>query len=196
VAAFYANEPTIAFWQLVNEPDAEGKECGAPAAQILRAFADEMVSVIKARDPHHLVDLGVPGGCAAGNPADYRAIVSGSLDVADVWHDYQNATLAMPPMLQQRIEVLQALHKPALIGESGICADVAPNGTCTGMVSPESLAQRASFFDTKLSAGFRAGICGYIIWNKGAHSSQNDVGQGDPTENALAKYALGISGEP
>jgi hypothetical protein len=196
VAAHYANEPTIAFWQLVNEPDAEGEECGASAAQTLRAFADDMVSTIKAHDPHHLVDLGVPGGCSAGASAGYRAIVSGLLDVADVWHDFQNFTLAMPPMMQQRIEVLQALHKPAFIGESGICADVTANGTCTGIVSPESLAQRASFFDTKLSAGFRAGICGYIVWNKGPLSLQDDVGQGDPTENALAKYAPGLSGEP
>jgi hypothetical protein len=196
VAAFYANEPTIAFWQLVNEPDAAEKGCGASAAQILRAFADDMTSVIKAHDRHHLVDLGVPGRCAAGNPADYRAVVSGLLDVADVWHDYGNVTVAMAPMMQERLEVLHALHRPAYIGESGICADVAANGTCTGIVSPESLAQRASFFDRKLSAGFQAGICGYMVWNKGTHSSQNDIGQGDPTENAIAKYALGTSSEP
>jgi hypothetical protein len=98
--------------------------------------------------------------------------------------------------MQQRIQVLQTLDKPAFVGESGICAGVGANGVCTGVVSPESLARRASFFEMKLSAGFRANICGYIIWNKGPRSAEDDIGRGDPTESVLAKHALGTSGKP
>lgn len=34
------------------------------------------------------------------------------------------------------------------------------------------------------------GLSGYIIWNKGSQSVQDDVGPGDLTESVLAKYAL------
>jgi len=149
-----------------------------------------MVSVIKFVDPHHLIDLGTPGGCAGHNQIDYQTIVGGSVDLADVWHDYRNVTTALPWMMRQRVQVLRGLHKPFFVGESGICADVAASGTCTGIVSVRSLVERASFFDAKLSAGLRAGLSGYIIWNKGSRSAQDDVGPGDPTESTLSKYVL------
>jgi mannan endo-1,4-beta-mannosidase len=189
LVAHYATEPTIAFWQLVNEPDAPGAGCGAQAAQALRAFADDMVSVIQSVDPHHLVDLGAPGSCAGDTPTDYQTIVAGSVEVADVWHDYHRVTIPVPSSLRQRIPVLQRLHKPFFVGESGICADVTSSGSCSGIVSAASLAQRASFFDAKLCAGLRAGLSGYIIWSKGSRSVQDDVGAGDPTEKVLAQYA-------
>jgi hypothetical protein len=194
LVAHYANEPTIAFWQLVNEPDATGSGCGAGAAQVLRMFADDMVSVIKSGDRHHLVDLGVPGTCAGDNPTDYQTIVEGSLEVADVWHDHQQVTVPAPSSLWQRMQVLQRLHKPAVVGESGICADVGTRDACTGSVSQASLARRASLFDAKLAAGFALGLSGYMIWNRGSYSIQADVGPGDPTESVLRKYVLTTPG--
>jgi hypothetical protein len=194
LVAHYASEPTIAFWQLVNEPDAPGSGCGAGAAQALRTFADDLVSVIKSVDRHHLVDLGVPGICAGDNPTDYQTIVEGSLEVADVWHDYQRVTAPAPSLLRQRVQVLRRLQKPAVVGESGICADVGTRDACTGSVSHESLARRATLFDAKLAAGFALGLSGYMIWNRGSHSIQDDVGPGDPTEGVLRKYALTTPG--
>jgi mannan endo-1,4-beta-mannosidase len=189
LAAHYANEPAIAFWQLINEPDTAGAPCGASAAQTLRAFADDMVSVVKSVDPHHLVDLGVPGGCAGDTSADYQIIVGGAVEVADVWHDYDRATTPMPALMRQRLAILLRLHKPAFVGEAGICANVRADGACAGVVTQSSIARRASLFNAKLAAGFAAGLSGYIIWNKGSQSVQDDIGPGDPTESVLAKYA-------
>src|SRR5437773_2400941 len=189
LARHYANEPTIAFWQLVNEPDAG--PCGAVGAQILQSFADDMTTAIKAVDPNHMVDLGVPGGCAGDNSTDYTMIVSGQVDLCDVWHDYGQVATSLPSQIQQRIAICRDLNKPAFAGESGICADSTANGDCSGTVTTTTLNQRATFFDAKLSAGFTAGLAGYIIWSKGSHSVQYDIGSGDPTESVLAKYALG-----
>jgi len=189
LARHYANEPTIAFWQLVNEPDAG--PCGAVGAQILQSFADDMTTAIKAVDPNHMVDLGVPGGCAGDNSTDYTMIVSGQVDLCDVWHDYGQVATPLPSQIQQRIAVCRNLNKPAFVGESGICADSTANGDCSGTVTTTTLNQRATFFDAKLSAGFTAGLAGYIIWSKGSQSVQYDIGPGDPTESVLTKYALG-----
>ena len=188
LARHYANEPTIAFWQLVNEPDAD--PCGAAGAQILRSFADDMTAALKAVDPNHMVDLGAPGGCAGDNTTDYTRIVSGQVDLCDVWHDYDQAATPLPSQMQQRIGVCQNLNKPSFVGESGICADITASETCSGTITTTTLQQRASFFDAKLGAGFNAGLAGYIIWNKGSESVQDDIGPGDPTEGVLAKYAL------
>lgn len=190
LAAHYANEPTIAFWQLINEPDIAGAPCGATAAQTLRAFADDMVALIRSVDPHHLVDLGAPGNCAGDTPDDYREIVASSVAVADVWHDYNQAPTPAPSMLRQRMQALQALQKPAFVGEAGICADVDPAGACGGAISSASLTRRAVYFDAKLAAGFDLGLSGYIIWNTGSQSVQFDIGPTDPAEAVLAGYAL------
>ncbi len=188
LARYYGNEPTIAFWQLVNEPDAG--PCGSAGAQILRSFADDMTTAIKAVDPNHMVDLGVPGRCAGDNTTDYTRIVSGQVDLCDVWHDYAQTATPLPLQMQQRIGVCQNLNKPSFVGEAGICADITASETCSGTITTATLHQRATFFDAKLSAGFNAGLAGYIIWNKGSESVQDNIGPGDPTESVLAKYAL------
>ncbi len=187
LAQHYANEPTIAFWQLVNEPDTD--VCGSIGAHVLRSFADVMTTAIKAVDPNHMVDLGAPGGCAGDTTADYTTIASSNVDLCDVWHDYNQATTSSPSNMQQHIAVCHNLNKPSFVGESGIGADITASGDGSGTVTTTSLKQRATFFDAKLSAGFNAGLIGYIIWNKGSQSDQDDIGPSDPTERILAKYA-------
>jgi mannan endo-1,4-beta-mannosidase len=186
LAQHYANEPTIAFWQLVNEPDAA--PCGAVGAQTLRNFADDMTTALKTVDPHHMVDLGVPGQCAGDTPADYMQVVSGQVDLCDVWHDYEQIATPLPLQMVQRLNICQHLNKPSFVGESGICADVTASQTCSGAITSTSLHERATLFAAKLDAGFNMGLAGYILWNKGDKSVQSDIGPGDPTEAILAKY--------
>jgi hypothetical protein len=185
LAQHYADEPIIAFWQLMNEPDTSS--CGTTGAQILRKFADDMRMAIKTADPHIMVDLGAPGECAGDNTVDYTRVVSGQVDICDVWHDYEQVTAPLPPQMQQRLNVCQRLNKPSFVGESGICADITANQTCSGTITTTSLHLRATLFAAKLGAGFHAGLAGYIIWNKGDESIQDDVGSGDPTESVVAK---------
>jgi hypothetical protein len=187
LAQHYANEPTIAFWQLVNEPDAG--PCGPVGAQTLRHFADDMTMALKSVDPNHMVDLGVPGQCAGKTTADYVQIVSSQVDLCDIWHDYDKTATPLPSQMSQRLNTCLSLNKPAFVGESGICANIDSDHTCTDMTTSTSLQLRATLFTAKLSAGFNAGLAGYIIWNKGKRSVKHDIGPGDPTESTLAQYA-------
>ncbi len=65
IAAHYRDNPTIAFWQLVNEAEAldfSGGPCDEGAATAaLRSFADDVAGVLKTNDPGHLVSLGTIG---------------------------------------------------------------------------------------------------------------------------------------
>jgi hypothetical protein len=208
VARHYANNTTIAFWQIGNELQnytATGCDSFAESAgaQALRAFADDMTAAINTVDPHHLVALGTSGGGECGlSGTDYQYVAAGAVDLCD-YHDYFNVTQAMPNdgynRLAQRISQCRALHKPIVVSESGIAADVGRSGQDTGTVTAGTLLNRAKFFQAKLTAAFKRGVAGYVLWEKeqdSSNSAQNfgqhqlfEIGPVDPTNSVTARVA-------
>jgi hypothetical protein len=211
VAKHFATDPGVALWQLVNEVAAPSYSANgnltcdeASAATALRTYSDDMVSVIRRVDPNHLINLGTIGGasCGTNGSADYSYVHAGLLDLCE-YHDYGAPKEAMPTELVQHVADCNRLGKPMFIGEAGIPANVQPDGTPTGAcnpwpsctsipVTPSTLAQRASFFGSKISAASQAGIVGYLIWVKSPfYSSKNDgyaISDGDPTEATLTSF--------
>jgi hypothetical protein len=213
VAAHYADDPTIAMWQLVNEAQANTK---APSGQLecdnltgeraLRSFSDDMTAAIKAVDPHHLVNLGTIGGnqCGVMGTAAYQYVHDGLVDVCE-YHDYGHSAGAMPAgadSLAQRIHDCATLPhgaKPMFVGESGIQSNVQPAGgpesctpwpTCTPYpITSDTLTRRADFFGAKMKAAFTAGVVGYIIWVKSPYYTPSSdiyaIGDNDPTDQAM-----------
>ena len=114
--------------------------------------------------------------------------MSGQGDLCDVWHDYNRIATPLPPQMKERLNACLSLNKPSFVGESGICANVDSSWTCSGMITPISLQQRATLFAAKLDSGLNAGLAGYIIWSKGNRSVKNDIGYSDPTESVVAQY--------
>ena len=111
VAKHFANNPGVAFWQLVNEAqaptlDSSGQlTCDETAAtQALRGFADHMVTAIRKVDHHHLVDLGTEGigQCGMQNPTDYSYIHAGNVDLCE-YHDYGSPATDLPPGMAEAI---------------------------------------------------------------------------------------------
>jgi endo-1,4-beta-mannosidase len=201
VAARYAGDPTIAFWQLVNE--AEDKTatgaCLGNAASALRSFADDMVAAIHTVDRNHLINLGTMGGgqCGTAGSANYRLIHAGGIDLCEV-HDYGDPVDALPGDqwngIRVRIDDCHALGKPIFIGESGICAEVGANGSCGSTMTTSSIQQRAAFFANKMTAAFGAGMVGYLIWMKGTGGTGGlDVGPGDPAEGAMLQVSRSLA---
>ncbi len=197
IVQHYANEPTIAWWQLVNEPDgrnSDGSCSESSAASALRNFADDIVTnVIKspsgANDTQHMVDLGSISWCG-GQGADFQYVYAGAVDLCDAYHDYAGAANTFPSGLQSHINACTANNKPSFVGEAGICADVGSNGSCTGTVSSTTLQNRASFFYNKMTSAVTGGIAGYMIWSKSKTPSSGwDVGPGDPVETMMATYS-------
>jgi hypothetical protein len=216
VAARYANQPTVALWQLVNEASANTLTSSgqltcdeAPAAAALRAFSDDMVADIHGVDTNHLINLGTqnPGQCGM-QAADYTYIHAGSVDLCE-YHDYGAPGTAMPTgpdSLTQAIADCHSLGKPLFIGESGIPANVGPDGTPNATCSPwptcspnaityATLDQRAQFFQSKISAANQAGVAGYLIWVKSPYYTDATDGyaisDGDPTEAQLSTALQG-----
>jgi hypothetical protein len=208
VAAHYANEPAVAFWQLLNEgqaptisPSGQVSCNEAAAASALRSFGDDMVTAIQSVDPHHLVDLGTSGsGCGTGTNADDQYVHAGKSGLCD-YHDYGQSAVSMPASWAASIADCKAIGKPAFVGESGILANVQPDGSpaseCTpwpgcspDQITGATLAQRAAFFKAKIAAGNQQGVAGYIIWVKSPYYDPSTegyaIGDSDPTEGVLA----------
>src|ERR1700736_1802333 len=193
MAGRFANDPAIAFWQLVNEAEAKDSIYGAcqerPAAHALRAFADDVAGAMKAVDHHHLISLGTMGYGQCGTSwTDYRYIHAGKIDICE-YHDYAAGAIWGSPWngVIWNVQQCVALHKPIFVGEAGIDASVQANWTAHGWVTQTSLAQRASFFQQKMDAQFAQGIAGFLVWGKTMQASSGvAVGPGDPTEAVMA----------
>ncbi|MHB8719595.1 MAG: cellulase family glycosylhydrolase [Candidatus Dormibacteria bacterium] len=208
VAQHYASNTTVALWQLVNEIDPAGctPSSESMVASAIHDFGKTVATAVKSVDPNHLVGLGTQGSGQCGTSGVYYAQVHGAtaIDLCE-YHDYHEATHAMATGdpasstdtgngLQTRLDQCQALGLPLVIGESGILANVQPDGSASGSVTSTTLQQRASDYAAKLHAAFAAGVDGYLIWEgipdtSDSSANVNDgaygVGPGDPTLAAL-----------
>ena len=167
VVSRYANNPTIAMWQLVNEGEAVNGSgsCNESAAlAALLAFSNNVGGLVHSLDRNHLVSLGALAGysgsgaqwCGAQN-GDYQLLMaSPGNDVCD-YHDYgyPNKPMGIPfgPDLSTAIGMCHAEGKPLMVGETGIV-----DNTSAG------LASRAAEYTAKFSAQFSAGAVGELMW--------------------------------
>ena len=183
IVSRYKNDPTIAMWQLINEAEIKtGKSASScsPTTDLYN-FAADVSGLIKSIDPNHLVNLGTMGGGQCGSQGgDYQKL--GSIPTIDVleFHDYGHDSTAMPTNLASDITASKALGKPIFVGEAGI------QDTTAG-----SLSARASEFDAKCTAQFRAGVGGFLVWswnNSPSSPASWEIGPGDPTLKVINAY--------
>ncbi|MDQ6846883.1 MAG: glycoside hydrolase family 5 protein [Candidatus Dormibacteraeota bacterium] len=204
IAAHYRNDPTIAFWQLVNEAEAldgVGGACEDAAANAaLRSFADDVAGIIKANDRGHLVSLGTiaTGQCGTSSTSDFLNLHSGLIDICE-YHDYFGPG-GLPGDqwhgVAVRINQCHSLNKPIFAGEVGLQASIASDGSSGGPVTAASLAQRATFFKEKLQAQLGAGVAGFLIWQyaTGPRTDNYEIQPGDPTEAVMLRVAATLAG--
>ncbi len=205
MAAHFATNPAVGFWQLVNEAeDPASTGCDeAAGTTALRAFADNMATAIHQADPNHLVNLGTQGAGECGTAgSDYGYVHAGAVDLCEI-HDYNNPATALaagPNSPADDIHQCQALHKPIFVGETGIPANVQPDGsTGSAPITQATFEQRAADFQGRIQAYNAAGNLGFVIWFKSplytVDEDSTDVPNGDPTEPVLGD-ALDPSAAP
>lgn len=203
LAERYAGSPAIAFWQLINEPEAGAAEgCDeAAAAEALAGFADEASAVIRAADPEHLVSLGTIGGGQCGTAGQNYMAAHEAIDVCEI-HVYDDEgaetspTTALPGDatngVAARISACEASGKPIVAGEIGFAADLDASGSSTGAVTDETLQNRADFLEARVAAMTELGLDGFMVWQldsrtPGAEGADTyAVGPCDPVETVIA----------
>ena len=175
ITAHYADDPTILGWMMMNEADTSKRDTLTRSALV--DFATDMVGVIRAADPNHLITVGTQSNGAPGaSGADFSAVygVKG-VDFAEV-HDWgywgsdsepmPGGTGSTPPSPTSLACVVPSapigcsfalaakLDKPLIVGEAGI----------TGVTAAER-STRARELRAKMDAAFGAGASGYLIWS-------------------------------
>ena len=202
MAAHYAQNPTIAFWQLVNEAEdmtAWGGSCDEPAAvSALRSFADDVTGAMKSVDANHMVSLGTigTGQCGASSNDDYTYIHAGRVDLCE-YHDYFGPGAVPGDQwhgIGVRINDCHSLNKPIFAGEVGLQASIQPDGSTGSVVTAASLQLRAGYFQQKLAGQFAAGVVGFLIWQyaTGARTDGYEVQPGDPTEGVMHAFSANL----
>jgi endo-1,4-beta-mannosidase len=195
----YADDPTVALWQLVNEGEAlqRNGSCNEAAAMgALAGFSDRIGGLVHHLDANHLVSLGAIAGysgsghqwCGAAD-RDYQTLMaSAGSDVCD-FHDYSFPAkpMGMPfhPNLTSAIQMCHTDGKPIMVAETGIHA-----------MSNGQLPRRAGEFQRKLSAQFQAGVVGELLWCwtvkpayvKPVADADYGIFPGDPSLDVLSSF--------
>ncbi|MCM3887279.1 cellulase family glycosylhydrolase [Frankia sp. R82] len=177
IVEHYRDEPTILAWMMMNEAETKARDSQNRSALV--GFADDIGHLIKSIDPHHLVTLGTQSNGAPGaSGPDFAAVYSlPSLDLAEVhdWATRGSDTEAMPGSVADRTlpavtspqcartdgaplacsfaNTAATLHKPLIVGESGIAA-----------TDGATRSRRADLIAAKMQAAFQAGASGYLVW--------------------------------
>lgn len=157
----YAAEPTVAMWELVNEPVPPGGDIGA-----LLAFFDDAGGLVHRLDPHHLVSSGtlLPDSYG-GREAFTRLSASLGVDVVSM-HEYDQVGTASPH-LEDALAAAATVRKPLMVGEWGILAspDGDPVVRSDNGGRCESRSRRAALARAKLRDYFsRPGVAGALYW--------------------------------
>lgn len=180
IVARYRNDPTIAIWEMANEPavpvSSTDLACSPNANSLMLNWAQDTSTSIKTLDRVHLVSLGSSGGrvCGLDGAAFARVSAFPSIDVCS-YHDYSTDSSGISELVASRIAQCQALHKPIYAGEVGVERQ------------PQDPGSRGLAFTKKVSAQLSAGSVGIVAWNWDSRGSNFDyqIGPNDPVVAAL-----------
>jgi endo-1,4-beta-mannosidase len=160
VAERYGDDPTIACWQLMNEP-ASGPAGRTSGATLLRDFADDVADVVKRHAPRHLVSLGSIGTGQPGmSGGDYLTVHAGpAVDLCEV-HDYSPGGTVLAGDrwngLAVRLRQADKLGKPIFVAEFG---------NALGSTECATRQERAALYRRKLETFFAHGFVGALAWH-------------------------------
>ncbi|HEV2402793.1 MAG TPA: hypothetical protein VGS08_01190 [Candidatus Saccharimonadales bacterium] len=206
IVTHYVNNSTVAMWEPVNEPEASScstptngsscwtnKTCNSEtaAANALLSFFNAVGAEIKHIDANHLISSGLIGSGQCGTSgSDYQMVNNSQYINVASYHDYNADGSPLPGDqyngLQVRINQMNQINKPLIVGEVGIHASNQASGC-------DTLDQRVSQMQAKLTAMFRAGVAGFIPWDfvpGNTTTCSYDINPGDPLLGMLSQYAF------
>lgn len=170
VVTRYRDEPTVAFWELINE--------SAGDAAAVRTFNDAAGALVKSVDANHLVESGTMPSYAFGGDGGWRtANGSAAVHITSI-HEYDDETVESHWLLNA-LPLTQTLGKPVVVGEFGV--EASPSGASCA----HSYADRADLVARKLDAYLaHPEVAGANYWAYEGNVNGCDVGP-PPTDTGL-----------
>ncbi len=174
----YKDEPTIAMWEIINEP-------GDVDVELIREFLHSIAAIIKQHDPNHLTESGTFPTWAYGEEGFKKLHDCPHIDVGNIHeydYDYQDSHMIESPHFKNCRDILASFNKPIIVGETGI--EVGGNKTTTRERRVEDMQKK---FDVYLQNGAAV----VLVWNL-AHrpggGNQLTFGMDDPLLDMIRNY--------
>jgi hypothetical protein len=181
VVPMFADNPTVAMWEIANEPF-HIVSGGTLTLTQEESYMNGAAAAIRADDPNHLIESGLADSADAGGTSEYDAVQSGpNIDVVS-FHDYAwdyeggAVTSSMAP-------IAQATGKPVFVGEAGV-----EGGTSCTASTGLSLNDRVSYLTEKWADYEADGFAGIDFWDYEVGSSSScayEFYPGDPMISAV-----------
>ena len=153
----YRDDPTIAMWELINEP------YGSDTATV-RAFFDDAGAIVHELDPNHLVSFGTLQPDTYGGVAEFEEFsASPGVDVLSLHEYYDDADASH--RLEPAVEAALAVDKPLLVGEWGLNAGP-PGDRDEDGVGCHTVEERYQVAKSKLAAYLDTPVvAGALYWS-------------------------------
>ena len=169
IVPLYQDESAILAWQLMNEVEPENET-------VLVDFAKELSKEIRSLDKNHLISLGTTG--TKQTTKTYQQLHS--LETIDLleYHDYNEPENKFPQQLVDRFNDAESLHKPLMMGESGVY---------------RYQSDYQNLLEEKMTTFFDKGGSLYLLWAYGDPSVTDD-GHNFDLNSSLAPVIKSIAG--
>ncbi|MGH3586373.1 MAG: cellulase family glycosylhydrolase [Pseudonocardia sp.] len=162
----YSDVPTIAMWELMNEPRTTDTDT-------LRAFFDEAGGLVHELDPNHLVSSGTLQPDTLGGLDAFTTLsASPGIDVVSL-HEY-DAVDDVSHHLGPALDAAEAVDKPLMVGEWGLYAGL-PGAGPVRDTPCYSVQERAEVAEAKLRGYLDVpGVAGALYWSYMAEGAAPD----------------------
>lgn len=199
-----ANNPTVAIWEIGNEPFHSGNgEGGATIVgqgvplSVAQAYVDGSAALIKAAGAKQLISIAPADIGDMGGVSDDEQLFK-NLNVIDD-HDYswQNGEGEVSGDFSSLQKMSTDLGKPFIIDEAGVpagsgCTSSTPSWTSNAGLSASA---RESFLMTKANDYFKGGASALVFWNyllatESDNSCDYAMFPSDPMIGAVSGFAI------
>jgi hypothetical protein len=199
IVPMFANNPTIAMWEIANEPFHTGATNVALAT--MESYVSGAAAAVRADDPNHLISVAPADTDDLGGIGNYTSVMSDPninvLDFHDYAWDYQNGAEVSSNFSQVQ-SAAQQLGKPFMVDEAGVEAGTGCTPTPGASNAGLTLQGRVTYLITKANDYLSSGASGIAFWDyeqDGSNCSYEMLPPNDPMIAAVQSYGGSVSSE-
>ena len=192
VVPMFANNPTIAAWEVANEPF----HTGATSIDLatMENYVSGAAAAVRADDPNHLISIAPADTEDLGGPGNYTAVMSDPninvLDFHDYAWDFENGA-EMSGDFSKVQSAAQQLNKPFMVDEAGVEAGTGCTPTPGAGNAGLTFQDRVSYLIAKAGDYLNGGASGIAFWDyeqDGSNCSYEILPPNDPMITAVQSY--------
>jgi hypothetical protein len=192
IVPMFADNPTIAMWEVANEPFHTGAT-NVPLAT-MESYVSGTAAAVRADDPNHLISVAPADTGDLGGSSNYTAVMNDPninvLDFHDYAWDYENGAEISSNFAQVQ-SAAQQLNKPFMVDEAGVEAGTGCTPTPGASNAGLTFQGRVTYLITKANDYLSSGASGIAFWDyeqDGSNCTYEVIPPSDPMIAAVQNY--------